>query len=301
MTSLIPFRRGDALSAGLSDSEIRRGLRTGELERLAPGIYLDGRTADGLDAIERHRIRARTTGEGLPDGSAISHVSAAVLHGLPLWRPDLSRVHVSRDGTSGGRRSIGRHLHVVQLCDDVVQVEGVPCTSLARTVADLACTAPVDEVVIAGDSALARDPSLRSALAETLECRGRRQGIAAARRVIAFLDGRSESPGESLSRLRMEQIGLPAPSLQEVVRTPEGEFVARTDFYWKEHRIIGEFDGMGKYRDDAPDVFRREKLREDALRDLGFQVIRWTWAELSRFDVVRARFERAVGRARGDQ
>jgi very-short-patch-repair endonuclease len=80
------------------------------------------------------------------------------------------------------------------------------------------------------------------------------------------------------------------------VHTPEGEFVARTDFYWKEHRIVGEFDGMGKY--DGPDVIRREKLREDALRDLGFQVFRWTWAELSRFDVVRARFERAIERAR---
>lgn len=96
----------------------------------------------------------------------------------------------------------------------------------------------------------------------------------------------------------MEQIGLPAPSLQEVVHTPEGEFVARTDFYWKEHRIVGEFDGMGKYGSASPDVFRREKLREDALRDLGFHVIRWTWAELSRFDVVRARFERAIVRAR---
>lgn len=298
MTSPKPFRRSDALSSGLSDSEIRRGLRTGELERLAPGIYLDGPTAEGLDATERHRIRARTTGEALPDGTAISHVSAAVLHGLALGRPDLSRVHVSRDGTSGGRRSIGRHLHVVQLGDDVVQVDGVPCTSLARTVADLSCTASVDEVVIAGDSALARNPSLRAALAEALEYRGRRQGIAAARRIIAFLDGRSESPGESLSRLRMEQIGMPAPSLQEVVHTPEGEFVARTDFHWKEHRIVGEFDGMGKYGGDGPDVLRREKLREDALRDLGFHVIRWTWAELSRFDVVRARFERALVRAR---
>ncbi|MEE2060375.1 type IV toxin-antitoxin system AbiEi family antitoxin domain-containing protein [Rhodococcus artemisiae] len=302
MTSPKPFRRSDALSSGLSDSEIRRGLRTGALERVAPGIYLDGPTAEGLDAIERHRIRARTTGAGLPDGSAISHVSAAVLHGLALWRPDLSRVHVSRDGKSGGRRGTGRHLHVVQLgADDVVEVDGVPCTSIARTVADLACTAPIDEVVIAGDSALAGKPALRVALAEALESRGRRQGIARARRVIAFLDGRSESPGESLSRLRMDQIGLPAPALQEVVHTPEGEFVARTDFYWKEHRIVGEFDGMGKYGGDGPDVFRREKLREDALRDLGFHVVRWTWAELSRFDVVRARFERAVERARRDQ
>ncbi|MGN5236398.1 type IV toxin-antitoxin system AbiEi family antitoxin domain-containing protein [Rhodococcus sp. SJ-3] len=160
MTSPKPFRRSDALSSGLSDSEVRRALRTGELERLAPGIYLDGPTAEGLDAIERHRIRAHTTGTGLPDGTAISHVSAAVLHGLALWRPDLSRIHVTRDGRSGGRRGAGRHVNVVQLgADDVVQVDGVPCTTIARTVADLACTAPIDEVVIAGDSALAGNPS----------------------------------------------------------------------------------------------------------------------------------------------
>jgi hypothetical protein len=66
------------------------------------------------------------------------------------------------------------------------------------------------------------------------------------------------------------------------------ELGVRTDFYWEEFRTVGEFDGKAKYgRDlrpgqDPGEAVYREKRREDALRDLGLQVVRWTWDELSR-------------------
>src|SRR5690606_25157426 len=90
--------------------------------------------------------------------------------------------------------------------------------------------------------------------------------------------------------------------LQRELFTPDGVFVARVDFFWEELGIVGEFDGMGKYGAGDPrstaDSVRREKLREDAIRNLGFEVVRWTWPELFRFDVVADRFARAVERAR---
>ncbi len=70
---------------------------------------------------------------------------------------------------------------------------------------------------------------------------------------------------------------------------------------WERWGVVGEFDGMGKYRfgsGQAGDIVAREKLREDAIRDTGLEVIRWVWADLGRFDAVKARFERACARSR---
>ncbi|MBS9375671.1 type IV toxin-antitoxin system AbiEi family antitoxin domain-containing protein [Rhodococcus sp. B50] len=290
-----PILRADALTTGLSDTEIRRALRNGELERLEPGVYIADTSLDDLD---RYRMRVRSVGARLSADTVTSHESAAVLHGLALWKPDLTRVHVSRDRCGGGRRTASRHLHVAPLpTDDRSEVDGVSCTSMARTVVDLACTLDFDEAVIAGDSAAARQPGFTEALARCLAESGPRTGIAAARRLATFVDGRSESPGESLSRVRMQEFGMPSPILQKEIRTTGGLFVGRADFYWEEG-VVGEFDGMSKYDEGGIEAVRREKRREDALRDLGFEVIRWTWPELFRFDVVRARFDRAVTRAR---
>ena len=224
-----PFLRTTALASGMTDSEIRRAVRAGELDRLEPGVYLHN--DDSLDELDRYRVRVRSVGAALAPGTVISHESAAVLYGLALWKPDLTRVHVTRDRSGGGRRNASRHLHVAPLRPhDLSEVSGVPCTSLARTVVDLACTLDFDEAVIAGDCAAARDAQFDSALLCCLDESGPRRGIAVARRVVAFLDGRSESPGESPSRVRMHQAGMPAPTLRKEIRTPDGQFVARVDF-----------------------------------------------------------------------
>ncbi|MFZ2526089.1 MAG: hypothetical protein WAX14_00310, partial [Rhodococcus sp. (in: high G+C Gram-positive bacteria)] len=155
------------------------------------------------------------------------------------------------------------------------------------------------------DSLLRRCPSALVTIPAALDGAALRSGVAAARRVVGLLDGRSESPGESLGRLRLRSAGIPDPSLQRELFTPDGVFVARVDFFWEELGIVGEFDGMGKYGAGDPtstaETVRREKLREDAIRDLGFEVVRWTWPELFRFDVVADRFARAVDRARHPQ
>ncbi|NCL75361.1 hypothetical protein AIIKEEIJ_02821 [Rhodococcus sp. YH1] len=118
--------------------------------------------------------------------------------------------------------------------------------------------------------------------------------------MCAFLDGRSGSPGESISRLRIRAAGLPDPVLQFEIRTAGGAFVARTDFFREEFGVVGEFDGMGKYRSADPgasaETVRREKLREDAIRAQGYEVVRWTWSELFHFDDVRARIDAAARR-----
>ncbi len=56
------------------------------------------------------------------------------------------------------------------------------------------------------------------------------------------------------------------------------------DFYWEQFNLVGEFDGLGKYRRaewrngrSAEQVVIDEKLREDELRALGPRVVRWGW------------------------
>lgn len=234
----------------------------------------------------------------------ISHASAAVLHGLPLWFPRggssaTQRVHATRDRRTGARRNALLDLHSAALePDEVVAVDGVLVTSPARTVIDLARTLPLEEALVPADAALHRGLTTAEELAEGLRRSLRRHGNAGARRAVALADGRAESPGESRSRLAIHRCGLPAPVPQQELRTSGGRSF-RVDFWWR-HGVVGEFDGRVKYgRLLAPgqepgDAVYAEKLREDALRAEGLRVVRWGWADLDDFAPVAARLRRAL-------
>ncbi|MPY81610.1 MAG: DUF559 domain-containing protein, partial [Actinophytocola sp.] len=72
----------------------------------------------------------------------------------------------------------------------------------------------------------------------------------------------------------------------------------RVDMLWPQYRTIGEADGAAKYGVKAPDSLFREKQREDALRDLGYEVVRWTWWDIERAPRrVVERVQRAFRRA----
>jgi hypothetical protein len=238
----------------------------------------------------------------LPAGAVVSHVSAAVLLGIRVWGVPLTRVHVTRNRESGGRRGQRLHLHTTPLAvDDVVEVDGVPVTCAARTVVDTARAVPFTAGVVVADAALEAglDPA---ELREAVDRAGRRPGNARARRVVAFADRGGCSVGESRSRVLMARHGIPPPVLQWPVHDPQGRHVGTTDFAWPELRTVGEFDGPVKYGrlvrpgQSPGDAVVAEKLREDRLRDEGLQVARWTWDELDDPDVIVDRLGRAFAR-----
>jgi len=292
------YRRPQLLAAGFSDSELARMRRVGELISLRRGVYLAGPEPNHADGRHRPRICAAMT--ELAHGAVVSHASAALLHGLPTWRTPLTRVQVTRPRRSGGRRDPLLHMRTAPLLPaEIVTVEGVPVTSVARTVVDLARTHCFESGVVTTDAALA----LGLATAEGLEsmlarCKGW-PGSPKARRTIAFADARSESVGESRSRAAIAEAGLPSPVPQWEVRTADGRLIGRTDFGWPKYGVVGEFDGMVKYsraltgQDPAEAVFD-EKRREDALRALGLTVIRWTWHDLAEFAPIAARLNKAL-------
>jgi hypothetical protein len=298
------FRRGALRDAGYGDAEIDRMRRAGRLIGVRRGTY---RLADG-DApspTESHALRCRAAALALSDEAVYSHVTAAVLLGLPLWRTPLGRLHVLRDRSGGGRRRPGLHVHVAPLpADDVVEIDGVRLTSAARTVADLTRTLPAEQALVATDAALHRavlsertgeyDPGAATigAVAACLTRFTGRRATAEAARLLAFADGASESPGETRSRYRMRVAGLPAPITQWPV--PGTRF--RADFGWPDRAIVGEFDGLVKYGrgrtsidEDVAEVVWREKQREDRIRETGLTVVRWTWSEIDGRMVPRLR------------
>lgn len=289
--------RADALAAGLDDRDLARAVRRGQLTRVRRGAYLAPSAA-----ISTTRALVLATAAVLRDGSAVSHASAAVLHGLPLWRVGTERVHVTRSPPAAGSGSARVHLHVARLPeDDLTLVDGVLITSLARTVVDLGRSLAFESAVVVADAALASRQVTPAHLVACLARMGPVPGSRRASRVVAFADGHSESVGESRSRVLLHRLGLPAPELQVRLRRSNGPVIARCDFGWHDHRTVGEFDGRVKYRadggrDPAETVFR-EKQREDGIRDSGWEVARWTWADLDAPSVVERRIRRAFTRA----
>ncbi|MDN5920820.1 MAG: type IV toxin-antitoxin system AbiEi family antitoxin domain-containing protein [Pseudonocardia sp.] len=301
-----PLRRADLLAAGVSDAEMRRAVADRELIRLRRGVYLPARpggTPAVNDLAARHAVAVRGALCRLESSVVVSHVSAAVLHGLDPWGIPLRRVHVTRARRTGGRSGPDLHLHSAALDPDEIEiVDGMPVTTVPRMVADLARTVPFDRAVAVADAAL-RLPGITSDDLRRAVRRGRgRPGNTAAERVVRFADGRSESPGESRSRVTIHRVGLPAPDLQHDIYDAWGEWLARVDFWWDGNPpVIGEFDGEVKYGrmlrpgQDPGEVVFEEKRREDALRREGLGVGRWTWCEIDDFAITAAHLRRLLG------
>jgi hypothetical protein len=275
----LPRTRLECLKDGFTDRDLARQLSTGKLKRLRHGVYW---TPEDLPFVEHHKTLVRSTLSLVSPDAVVSHWSAAAIHGLPLRTSDLERVSLTNPSGGNGRRT--RCLYVrkaVVDADEWVAVDGMRVTSLARTVSDLARQLPREWGVIAADAALHSGLD-RILLGEQLLRYPRWHGIGKAQGVVEFADSRAESPGESLSRVRMAQFGIPRPELQYEIWDGD-TFVARSDFAWPEYNLIGEFDGAIKYGkllqpgETAVDVVMREKRRDENLRRMGFWVVHWDW------------------------
>jgi hypothetical protein len=269
---------------GWDERSLQRAAERGSLIRLRSGAYVSATVWNALASHERRRLEVAAMAE-MHAGYVASHGSAAVLWGVPTIRNHDGLVHARVTEAAGTRTEHGVRKHAARDVEQhLTRVDGVVCTTLERTVLDLAATEPFPEAVVALDWALARVP--RERLHEVLEEWGpvyRRRRIEAA---LAFADGASGSAGESLSRVRIHEARLPAPVLQHAFFDARG-LIGYVDFWWPDLGLIGEFDGLKKYREaellagrTPGQVVIDEKLREDRLRTATAhpRVTRWTWA-----------------------
>jgi len=286
----------ELLAAGWRQDQIGASARRGDLLAIRRGVYARG--ADGrklLTFADGEHLLAIAGASALAHARAVvSHQSAAQLHKIALLGRRDTAVHLTRPPGAGWHGATGIRLHAAALpSQHVTSYLGLPLTTAARTVADLSRTLPFRAGVVAADSALHQRLATTDELLSVLDVCSRWQGTAVAADVVAFADGRSESPFESIARVAFRDGGLPPPKLQALIGTAEE--VARVDFFWDKYRTIVEVDGAIKYADPARAIAQLE--RDSWLRSLGYEVVHVTWEEMTRWpEVVIARIREAFRR-----
>ncbi len=287
-------------------------LRRGRLIRLRRGVYLASASWP-QDPTAQHLMLARAEVVAAPQ-AVISRQSAALVWGLPSpgWHPwHTFPIAISLPAGAGHRaRSNGAQHHVEQLPAEHLarDPEGYAVTGLVRTAIDLSAGLPLPEALVILDAAARQlctafvvsprrsdysNPRLveasRDQLADVARSR-RRTGLSSA---IGLAEPGRESAAESLSAGHFHLAGLPTPRFQAPVRTPIGTLFP--DCLWEPQGLIGECDGAVKYAEGSS-AFVAEKEREQALRDLGYGVVRWLAKEImARPEQVVARVARALG------
>ena len=285
-TALRKYTMGTAAqwrAAGITSAQFRSLARAGDLVRVRRGVYATRRAIEsaGREPRQDHALRVAAARASVGRHAVASHQSAALLHGIDLLHhPADGTVWLTRPpGQTSGRHLEGIHLYSAQLPQGhVTTLHGVRLTTATRTVVDLARSQSFMEGVVAVDCALRLGKTTELGLAEIVSACARWPGIDQARRVTTFSSEDAGSILESCARVVFAEEGLPPPVLQAAIATADGEFIGRVDFCWPAYRVIAEADGMAKYED--PRRAREQILRDIRLRDAGYKVVHFTWAEL---------------------
>jgi hypothetical protein len=271
----------EAYSCGYTSVSLCRLVASGDLFRARAGCFVDGKLLTGASPQTRHTLTARAVSRGYPPTHAISHVSALAVHGLPLLNVTADAVHLTLTGPGFPRTLRGLRVHPELPCSVARQRDDGVVVHPALAVVQSAALAGITVGVAAADAALSAGKVTREDLEVALRMARLGPGRGSARTAVELADGLAESPGESRARVLFVSLGLPKVELQVTIRDTRGTFVGRVDFLFPKQRTVVEFDGLVKYAGaDGRQALIDEKRREDALRSLGYQVVRLTWRDL---------------------
>jgi hypothetical protein len=223
----------------------------------------------------------------MPERAVFSHETAAAMWGMPLpsgrdASPGLLHVSVPI-GTAApsGRGVAGHRLHFDS--DDIVIIHGVRVTSQARTWCDLAATLNDENLVAAGDFLLwrRRSSAVRLSIADlehaVAQFRGR--GLLTLVRCLPELSDRSDSPPESIIRLRVVRFGLPRPEVNGSIYDEHGYFLAMPDLLFRRYRLA--FDYEGGHHNQDPTQWEKDIARVPRLQSASWSHIRGARADLA--------------------
>lgn len=265
--------RRQLLDAGLSPTVVRSRVRGGRLVVLHRGVYAVGH--DRLRS-EGHWLAAVLA---VGPEAVLSHRDAAGLHGLRPANHRRVDVTTTDRGRNGGP-SIAIHLARSLDARDATTVAGIPVTTVARTLVDLAGIVPRDHLAKAIRQAEAmRTFDLRAveaalARTRTRNGRGHRALTAAIEEHAALGLSATDSVLEDAFLRLLRDTGLPRPRTNTLV---EG---FRVDACWPAHRLAVELDGWAHHRDRR--AFERDRERDAALTAAGWRVVRFTHAHVVR-------------------
>jgi very-short-patch-repair endonuclease len=277
------------LAAGLRSWQIQRRVARGELTVIHRGVYRVGPLP-----MPRWREMAAVL---ICGGSAhIGFASAAGLlniSGGSRPRGDAERVDVVT--TRYRRVPPWIRLHRVRRlpADETTLHDGIPVTTAARTLVDLATTGNAEELEHALDEALRRRLTDAARLGDVLRRYPRRKGAGTLRRLVAGLDNPQLARSEAERRIRtlVRQAELPVPLMNVNVAG------YRVDLHWPDERLVVEVDGFAFH--GSRDAFERDRRRDAEFISAGITTLRITWRQLvHRPFVVASRIGAALAVAR---
>lgn len=282
------FLRGEAIDAGYTDRQIAWLVRTGVWHRVRRGAYVDAETWATLNDVQRHGVLTRAVLRQAKTEGVPSHVSALPEYDAPVWNIPLDVVHLTRLDRRAGRNERGVHQHSgLLLPEDIVSRRGIDVVSATKTAIDITTMAEVEPSLVIVNHLFHAGHTSPAAVAERYASMDHDPNTLKTDLVLRLADPRIESVGETRTMHLCWRFGLPRPEPQFEICDSSGQFVARVDFAWPEHKVFLEFDGKQKYveflreGETVEDVVLREKRREEQICAVtGWRCIRVTWADL---------------------
>jgi hypothetical protein len=253
-------------AAGLSADAVERRVRTGRLHRLYRGVYGVG---DRALRVEGRRLAA-VLASG--PGAVLSHRSAAAHWGL--LATDQERIDVtaprSRQGVPGIRLHTSRSLDA----QDAANHRGLPITTIARTLLDLAATVRDDQLERALAQAMYLQVYDQRAITDVIHRSNGHRGTNVLKQATKQEPQITKSDWEIRMLRLVRGANIPEPICNRPLHAPDhGE--CKPDFYWPAHDLIVETDGWEAHRTLA--AFRSDRAKDAALTAAGYKVLRFTW------------------------
>jgi hypothetical protein len=282
--------RRDLIAQNWTDRAIARQVALGFLAKIRYGAYVDASLVEGLDDVQRLRVRSRAVLRTAHATAVLSHQSALAEYDIATWGLRLDEVHLTRTDGKSGRREAGVAHHCGHLdASEVERRHGVPVVSAARAVIEVILTHGREEGLVALcavlNAGLATLEEIRQVAARTDQW----PNSLHARLVLDRADERISSVGEGRSWHLFHEQRIPRPEPQVKVFDELGSLLGIVDFLWPEHGVFLEFDGRIKYErhrrpgESLEDYVMREKRREEAIcAATGWVCLRITWADLGR-------------------
>ena len=212
-------------------------------------------------------------------GAVLSHRSAAYLHGV--LDDSRNRVDVIAPNRRGrAPAGISAHRDGTLTETDRVRIDGIPCTSLARTLLDIAATQSPDTLRYAVTQSEVEEIFDLIEVVELLKRSRGRRGVARLRLAIEHHD-----PQEQEARLELEKRLLRLFKRAELPRAEvNGHLVVdgislMPDFIWRDAGLIVEADSRRVH--GTATAFEKDRLRDQRLAAAGWTVIRVTWRQVT--------------------
>jgi very-short-patch-repair endonuclease len=266
--------RAQFLAAGASRHALDHRVRSGRLIMVHRGVYRLATEPPTIWALAMAAVLAVSRGGR---GSAVSHTAAAALWEFPGRDPPDA---IDVTGTAP-RRVQGVRVHRVRsLCsDEVTALRGVPLTTRARTILDLAGTGTTRELEQALAAAVRADRRQAAKLRRLLQRHPRHAGSGRLRLLLGALDAAREEPLFLRSQAEERMLRMARSARLPPFRTNTRIAGLEVDFVWPAQRVIVEVDGYS-FHGSAP-AFHRDRDRDCTLAAHGYQVLRFAWRQLT--------------------